>query len=121
MKDDPVPSDKRGEQAAPSPASDANAPTIILSKPVADANAATIIMGKTVAATVGISTERVGDFIGRYKLIEELGVGGFGIVWRAEQFEPIQREIALKVGGRHGRPLRHDLGRVVRGGLLHRL
>jgi serine/threonine protein kinase/tetratricopeptide (TPR) repeat protein len=41
--------------------------------------------------------EQAGDQIGRYKLIEELGEGGFGTVWRAEQSEPIQREVALKV------------------------
>ena len=43
------------------------------------------------------SCEDVGDWIGPYRLIERLGEGGFGIVWRAEQTEPIQREVALKV------------------------
>ena len=41
--------------------------------------------------------EQPGDMIGRYKLIEPLGEGGFGTVWRAEQSEPIRREVALKV------------------------
>lgn len=45
----------------------------------------------------GPKTERSGDFIDRYRLITELGEGGFGIVWRAEQSEPIHREVALKV------------------------
>src|SRR5207247_680667 len=34
---------------------------------------------------------------GPYQLLAQLGVGGFGIVWRAEQKEPIHREVALKV------------------------
>ena len=41
--------------------------------------------------------EQPGDMLGRYKLIEPLGEGGFGTVWRAEQSEPIRREVALKV------------------------
>ena len=41
--------------------------------------------------------ERPGDLIGHYELLEELGKGGFGVVWRAEQTEPIHREVALKV------------------------
>ena len=41
--------------------------------------------------------EQPGDMLGRYKFIEPLGEGGFGTVWRAEQSEPIRREVALKV------------------------
>ncbi len=41
--------------------------------------------------------EKPGDYIGRYCLREVLGEGGFGMVWLAEQFEPIHREVALKV------------------------
>src|SRR6476620_2617804 len=41
--------------------------------------------------------ERIGDFIGRYKLLEKIGEGGFGIVYRAEQTEPVRRHVALKV------------------------
>lgn len=35
--------------------------------------------------------------IGPYRLAECLGEGGFGFVWRAEQEEPVRREVALKV------------------------
>jgi serine/threonine protein kinase len=38
-----------------------------------------------------------GDFIGRYKLLEQIGEGGFGIVYMAEQVEPVRRKVALKI------------------------
>ena len=60
-----------------------------------DANAKTIAVAAPVPGALNL--ERTGDWIGRYKLIEELGEGGFGVVWRAEQVEPIHREVALKV------------------------
>src|SRR5262249_47221006 len=34
---------------------------------------------------------------GRYKLMEQIGEGGMGTVWMAEQTEPIQRRVAVKV------------------------
>ena len=39
----------------------------------------------------------VGDCIGRYHLLEIIGEGGFGTVYRAEQREPLQRQVALKL------------------------
>src|SRR5262249_36834537 len=42
-------------------------------------------------------TEEVGLLIGRYKLLEKLGEGGFGAVWLAEQKEPVRRKVALKI------------------------
>jgi tRNA A-37 threonylcarbamoyl transferase component Bud32/tetratricopeptide (TPR) repeat protein len=41
--------------------------------------------------------ERPGDILGRYKLLERLGEGGFGIVYMAEQREPVRRRVALKI------------------------
>ncbi len=43
------------------------------------------------------SSENVGTVIGRYKLLETLGEGGCGVVWLAEQKEPVRRKVALKV------------------------
>ena len=39
----------------------------------------------------------VGAVLGPYRLIESLGEGGFGVVYRAEQTEPVKREVALKI------------------------
>lgn len=38
-----------------------------------------------------------GSRIDRYRLIELIGEGGFGMVWRAEQVEPVRREVAIKL------------------------
>jgi serine/threonine protein kinase len=61
--------------AAPSPAMGAKG-TIVISAP---------------------PSEKPGDIIGRYKIRENLGEGGCGIVYVAEQFEPVRRRVALKV------------------------
>ena len=41
--------------------------------------------------------ENVGDVISRYKLLQKLGEGGCGVVYLAEQTEPVRRRVALKV------------------------
>ena len=41
--------------------------------------------------------EKAGDRIGRYRLLQEIGEGGFGTVWMAEQLEPVTRRVALKI------------------------
>src|SRR5436190_22890345 len=45
----------------------------------------------------GSSPSLRGQRIGRYKLLEQIGEGGFGLVYMAEQVEPVQRKVALKI------------------------
>ena len=47
--------------------------------------------------TVVAITEKPGDRIGRYKLLQQIGEGGCGVVYMAEQTEPVRRRVALKV------------------------
>ncbi len=41
--------------------------------------------------------EKLGTVIGRYKLLQQIGEGGFGVVYMAEQQKPIRRRVALKI------------------------
>jgi serine/threonine protein kinase len=42
-------------------------------------------------------TETPGTIIGPYKLVEQIGEGGMGTVWMAQQTEPVKRLVALKL------------------------
>ncbi|MHC4204176.1 MAG: protein kinase domain-containing protein [Planctomycetota bacterium] len=48
-------------------------------------------------ASLQSSVEHIGQWIGPYKLVRILGEGGMGIVYLAEQQQPIKRHVALKV------------------------
>ena len=52
-----------------------------------------------IADTVGVprAAELPGTIIGRYKLLEEIAEGGMGVVYMAEQREPVRRKVALKI------------------------
>ena len=41
--------------------------------------------------------EKLGTVIGRYKLLQKIGEGGYGVVYLAEQEQPVRRRVALKV------------------------
>jgi eukaryotic-like serine/threonine-protein kinase len=51
-----------------------------------------------------ILAEKTRDHIGRYRLLQQIGEGGCGVVYMAEQEEPVRRKVALNrnfmVGGR---------------------
>jgi eukaryotic-like serine/threonine-protein kinase len=50
---------------------------------------------ETVVALAG--AEQAGDRIGRYQLLQQIGEGGCGVVYMAEQEEPVRRRVALKI------------------------
>jgi eukaryotic-like serine/threonine-protein kinase len=51
----------------------------------------------SVANDQAISLEKTGEQIGPYKLLQQIGEGGMGKVWMADQREPVRRRIALKL------------------------
>src|SRR6266436_770670 len=51
---------------------------------------------KTIAVAL-LPEEKSGQRIGRYKLLQEIGEGGCGVVYMAEQQEPVKRRVALKL------------------------
>jgi serine/threonine protein kinase/tetratricopeptide (TPR) repeat protein len=66
----------------------------------ADVGASSFMEGpqRDPAATVDVPTgERPGMVIGPYKLLQEIGEGGMGTVFMAEQVEPVRRMVALKL------------------------
>jgi eukaryotic-like serine/threonine-protein kinase len=52
---------------------------------------------KTLEAEPPEAGEAPGTVIGRYKLLQVIGEGGFGRVYMAEQLEPVRRKVALKI------------------------
>jgi hypothetical protein len=52
---------------------------------------------RTEAKAEAASAEKPGDCIGGYKLLQQIGEGGCGVVFMAEQTAPIHRKVALKI------------------------
>jgi eukaryotic-like serine/threonine-protein kinase len=50
----------------------------------------------SVQASPGVD-EQAGTVIGRYKLLEKIGEGGMGVVYMAQQEEPVRRRVAFKI------------------------
>ncbi len=48
-------------------------------------------------ADMSLPLETVGSTIGPYKLLQVIGKGGFGVVYMAEQSQPVERKVALKI------------------------
>ena len=70
-------------------------PVSALSQPLAGANPNADPMETGPFAN---SAEQPGSLLaGRYKLLEQIGEGGMGTVWVAEQTQPIRRKVALKL------------------------
>src|SRR3974377_1243009 len=56
----------------------------------------TVAVNPTIALSLPV-TEKPGDKIGHYRLLQQIGEGGCGVVYMAEQEEPVRRRVALKV------------------------
>ena len=63
-------------------------------EPIMDAPVARATMKIELAE---VPDEAIGHKIGRYKILERVGEGGCGVVYVAEQTEPVRRRVALKV------------------------
>jgi WD40 repeat protein/tRNA A-37 threonylcarbamoyl transferase component Bud32 len=63
-----------------------------MKRPAVEAEGATVTLESADAPD-----ESVGQRLGRYKLLEKIGEGGRGVVYVAEQTEPVRRRVALKV------------------------
>lgn len=55
------------------------------------------VFGEEAPAAPATIDLQSGDSVGSYLLGEELGVGGFGVVFRATQEQPVRRQVALKI------------------------
>ncbi len=53
--------------------------------------------GSTPPVRRSLLLEGPGTIIGQYRLLEQIGEGGFGIVYMAEQLQPVRRKVAFKI------------------------
>jgi eukaryotic-like serine/threonine-protein kinase len=63
----------------------------------ADAEDSFLKLDDTAGIDSAARLEQAGDLIGPYKLLEQIGEGGFGTVFMAEQTQPVRRVVALKL------------------------
>jgi serine/threonine protein kinase/lipopolysaccharide biosynthesis regulator YciM len=68
----------------------------------ADQEAGDFLRGSSSAASPAATVDELiregpGTVIAPYKLLEQIGEGGFGVVFMAEQHEPVRRKVALKL------------------------
>jgi serine/threonine protein kinase len=49
------------------------------------------------AETTPLGTDGAGTLIGPYKLLQQIGEGGMGVIYMAEQEHPVRRRVALKI------------------------
>jgi serine/threonine protein kinase len=56
-----------------------------------------VLPEKVRGAAAAHGGDQSGEHIGRYKLLEKIGEGGCGVVYMAEQKEPVRRRVALKI------------------------
>jgi eukaryotic-like serine/threonine-protein kinase len=63
----------------------------------ADESESDFLKNTQVLPPVTLLTEKPGDKIGHYKLLQKIGEGGCGVVYMAEQEEPVRRRVAFKV------------------------
>jgi serine/threonine protein kinase/WD40 repeat protein len=59
--------------------------------------AAGFLRGPAVARDPAVPIEQPGDKINHYKLVQRIGEGGVGVVWMAQQEQPLRRLVALKI------------------------
>src|SRR5262249_20914696 len=60
-------------------------------------DAATLFAPSSPASNGGFQKDTAGTHLGPYKLLQKIGEGGMGVVWMAEQTEPVRRLVAVKV------------------------